>query len=374
MPLSGNKGEWSEIYAFLRLLAEGLLYEGDEKGNLEKDFFYPIVRIMRQERRAQMIYGIEKGDVVVCNDAGEELLRLPMSLFSEKASDLFEQIKSKRGTFALASIEEFLSTIHCFSIKALSTSKADIHIVVHDPRTLINPILNFSIKSQLGGDATLLNASQSTNFIFSVKGGVFSAQDIAEINAIEGRTKVIERYKAIRMRGGHLVYTRPDSTILLSNLRMLDGDLPLLVALLLLEQLESTSSSLPILIEKIADRNVLNLAEDNELQTSYTYKVKHLLTSIALGMMPATKWRGIFDANGGYLVVKKNGEIVCYNFYNRNKFEDYLFQNAYLERASTTRNQYAKLYHDENGALSFKLNLQIRLKLGNKTPLPCDDL
>ena len=31
--LKGNKGEWSEIYVFLKLLADGKLYSADE--NLE---------------------------------------------------------------------------------------------------------------------------------------------------------------------------------------------------------------------------------------------------------------------------------------------------------------------------------------------------
>jgi len=28
-----------------------------------------------------------------------------------------------------------------------------------------------------------------------------------------------------------------------------------------------------------------------------------------LGMMPASAWSGIYDANGGYLVVKKDGTL-----------------------------------------------------------------
>jgi HpaII restriction endonuclease. len=30
MKLRGNKGEWSEIYTFLKLLADGKLYAADE--------------------------------------------------------------------------------------------------------------------------------------------------------------------------------------------------------------------------------------------------------------------------------------------------------------------------------------------------------
>ncbi|RJU30039.1 HpaII family restriction endonuclease [Bacteroides sp. CF01-10NS] len=64
----------------------------------------------------------------------------------------------------------------------------------------------------------------------------------------------------------------------------------------------------------------------------------------------------------GYLVVKKDGEILCYHFYDRNRFEDYLFSNAYLERSSTSRHEYASIIKENDGTLSFKLNFQVRLK------------
>ena len=86
------------------------------------------------------------------------------------------------------------------------------------------------------------------------------------------------------------------------------------------------------------------------------------MTTGAVGMRSATAWIGKFDANGGYLVVKKDGEILCYHFYDRNRFEDYLFSNAYLERSSPSRHEYASIIKENDGTLSFKLNFQVRLK------------
>lgn len=57
-----------------------------------------------------------------------------------------------------------------------------------------------------------------------------------------------------------------------------------------------------------------------------------------------------------------DGEILCYLFYDRNHFEDFLFMNAYIERAKARRHDYASLYRDTDGNVNFKLNLQIRLK------------
>lgn len=142
---------------------------------------------------------------------------------------------------------------------------------------------------------------------------------------------------------------------------MLDGDLPVIIAHLLLEQLNSGISALKELAELITEVNPLGY-DTEQASPFYAYKIKHLLTSAALGMMPATAWSGKFDANGGYLVVKKDGDILCYHFYDRNRFEDYLFSNAYLERSSTSRHEYASIIKEDDGTLSFKLNFQVRLK------------
>ena len=146
-----------------------------------------------------------------------------------------------------------------------------------------------------------------------------------------------------------------------NNLTLLDRDLSSIIANLLLEQLESGVSSLNELVAILNRKNPLgyNLSSSTPF---YEYKIKHFLTSAALGMTPGAVWNGKFDANGGYLVVKSDGDILCYHFYDRNRFEDFLFFNAYLERASMNRHQYASVIREADSSLSFKLNLQIRLK------------
>jgi type II restriction enzyme len=76
-------------------------------------------------------------------------------------------------------------------------------------------------------------------------------------------------------------------------------------------------------------------------------------------MMPSKIWTGELDATGGYLIVKEDGEILCYHIYNRNEFEDYLLNNTKLETASSNRHDFGKVYKEDSQQL-FKLNLQIR--------------
>lgn len=47
MALSGNKGEWSEIYALFRLLGEGKVHAGDADMN-KLDLYYPILNVIRE--------------------------------------------------------------------------------------------------------------------------------------------------------------------------------------------------------------------------------------------------------------------------------------------------------------------------------------
>ncbi len=76
-------------------------------------------------------------------------------------------------------------------------------------------------------------------------------------------------------------------------------------------------------------------------------------------MMPSKVCTGQYDATGGYLIVKGNGDVLCYHFFNRNQFEDYLLNNTKLDTASSSRHGFGKIYKESN-QLYFKLNSHIR--------------
>lgn len=362
--ISGNVGEWSEIYTLLKLLGEGKVYAGDQNLEKIKNLFYPIIEIIRQEKEGVYNYKTCEADIVIVTADGTELLRLPASKFLSEAETLLNAIHEKPAgarSFPIARTQAFMDRIYCSSLKASSSDKTDIRIVLHDQRTKINNTMGFSIKSQLGGDSTLLNASGATNFSYRIEGYDFSNEEIEAINAIDTRTKIIDRINAIRAKGADLVYDHVDNETFRKNLAMLDGDLAATFAQLLVEQFNTGARMFDELAKALSETNPLGFDKE-DAEAMYIYKLKHLLTSAALGMMPSKKWSGKFDANGGYLVVKKDGEILCYHFYDRNRFEDFLFKNAYLERGKTRRHGYASLYRADDGKIYFKLNLQIRLK------------
>ena len=53
--MSGNKGEWSELYAFLKLLNQGRVYAADENVKKIEDVYYPILKIIREEHLGEKI-------------------------------------------------------------------------------------------------------------------------------------------------------------------------------------------------------------------------------------------------------------------------------------------------------------------------------
>ena len=65
------------------------------------------------------------------------------------------------------------------------------------------------------------------------------------------------------------------------------------------------------------------------------------------------------DKGTYYIIVREDGEILCYHLFNRNEFETYLINNTKFETASTSRHEFGSIYKD-NGKYYIKLNLQVR--------------
>ncbi len=358
MALSGNKGEWSEIYVLFRLLGEGKIHAGDS--NLNKlDLYYPILNVIREESKRYEYKPNKQQKIVVIDENGNEYTRISMDKFMEESRTLLEAIRgnSKRA-FEIPSTETFMGEIGCTKLKAPSKDKADIHIVIHDLRTNMTPELGFSIKSQLGSASTLLNAGETTNIRYLVT-DCMTDKELNEINAIEDH---LPRMKAINDKGYKLKYSDIEHPTFKNNLLFLDTCMPEFIATCLIcGSMPNASSTIKEAVEMVAQQNPLGFT-GKDVVAFYEHKMKVLLLDSALGMTPGKEWKGRYDANGGYLVVKKDGDIVCYHFYNRNDVEDYLYNNTRFERASRSRYHFGSLYRGEDGKVYIKLNLQIRFR------------
>ncbi len=369
MAITGNIGEWSEIYTLLKALGNKKLFSGNEDIEKIEDLFYPIIKVLRTEANGNFEYIIDK-NLVLINADGKKLLSLPVIEFSQKATETLQAIKEhiqknkekkKRkekpdSTFSIPEIEKFMNEIHCSSLKASSNAKTDITIVIHDHRTNSTPELGFSIKSQLGGASTLFNAGKTTNIRFKVNN--ITDTEVALINNISTIKKVVDRVNKIEELGGVLSFDKLSNSILTNNLVLIDSLLPNIVAEMVYKYFSTKNSKVSDIVEAIEIENPLGFDKTNA-HLFYTYKVKKLLTDAALGMVPSKVWTGQYDATGGYLLVKDDGELLCYHLYNRNEFEQYLFANTKLDTASCSRYGFGSIYK-EDGQTYFNLNLQIR--------------
>lgn len=356
--LKGNKGEWSELYAFIRLLSTGTLYAADENVCRRNDFYFSILNIFRNE--FPEIYSKYKIDShlstieIYVND--KKIDSLSMSKLRCQADSLLDEIQQGSArAFAIPEADLIMEELHCCKIKAPSQDKADIVMELHDPKVGYNHKCGFSIKSDIGHPPTLLNASKATNFIYEVDG--ISDKDAEEINKISCREKIIERIRAIT-KYGKMTFVRADSSIFEENLRFIDSMMPDIIGELVLYSYQQNEKNLLKISNYLEKANPLH---GRFPQGFYLYKIKELLCAVALGMVPNHTWNGKDEANGGYIIVKVDGEVLAYHIYNRDAFKEYLLKNTVLERASTNRHNFAEIY-TVNGKKYINLNLQIRFQ------------
>lgn len=355
--LTGNKGEWSEIYTLLKIISDKNLFSGDSDLKKIESLIFPIIKILRDESNGTYEYAYES-DLVIIKGTDEEF-RIPITEFQKKAAILLSKLKeTTSATFSIPEIETFIKSFNCISIKAKSSIKSDIRIVIHDQRTGTTPELGFSIKSQLGSASTLLNAGKTTNFIFEITNSLLTESQIQEINGIESKSKIKDRITKIKEFKGTLDFKQTENSIFGNNLTLIDSLLPQILGEIIYLFFTSQHSKTVDLVNEISKINPLNFNFETG-HPFYSYKIKRFLTDIALGMMPSKVWTGKLDATGGYLVVKEDGEILCYHIYNRNEFEEYLLNNTKFETASSTRHDFGSVY-ELNNKQYIKLNLQIR--------------
>ncbi len=357
--MRANKGEWSELYVLLRLLAYGKLYSADENTEKIEDAFFPILKVLRNEESSRFYeYRTKDEKNIELYINSDRIASIERSVLSTYADLLLDGIRKggKTGAFEIEKSEDIMKCLHTDKIKAPSSDKTDIQMEIHDNRTGYSSVVGYSIKSDLGMPPTLLNASKATNFTYEVIGDI-SDQDIARINAIDTDKKIIDRIKEID-KIGKLKFRSIKNPVFDGNVMLIDSLMDEILGNLVMMSFQSGNLKCSDLVTKLEEVDPLGYGRSG----IYRYKFKKFLCAIALGMLPSKEWDGRDEANGGYIIVKTNGDVVAYHLYNRDAFETYLLNNTSFERASTNRYGYAELYRDENGKPCIDLNLQIRFK------------
>ena len=381
--LSGNVGEWSEIYVFFRLLAEGKMDVADDRLIPIPNEFYRILEILRKEASSENNYLRADDNIIIKikNDITGEIDEFTMSIskFATNADSLLDGMKKQSGkrTASYPHIQSFMEEIGIHSIKDIG-HKRDITIAIEDFHTGSPQIMGFSIKSFVGKQSTLFNPAPGTNFIYKVIFPDNVKVDCDEFNkeTYNGKPgKISYRLKKIKELGGEIIFDSVQSQCLWQNLRTIDTGLPVILANALLIKYLYNLSKWEDIVKKLNELNPMDFRVSADSPV-YEYKIKRFLQDAAMGMTPESEWDGFYDANGGQIIVKKNGDIVCYHIYELNRYLKYLFDSTKLEQPATSEDennpghvepnpskhyQFGWLYQ-ENGEYFIKINLQVRFK------------
>jgi len=237
-------------------------------------------------------------------------------------------------------------------------------VIFYDSNIAPTPQLGFRIESKIGSPPTMFIAGNTTNFVYSVEGVNLSDSDVELINSIknkQGKTDVRGRVSELYSRGASLVFNHNESSCFENNLCLIDSQLPVILGEMLLKHYRSLGSNILDVLGVINRENILGFDVEAG-HPYYEYKVKKFLTDVALGMVPSKVWNGHNDANGGYIIIRQDGEVVCYHLYDRNLFENYLIANTKFDTPSTKRYEFGEVFKGEDGSLYFKLCMQIRFK------------
>ncbi len=358
MAFQATKREWSELYAFFRLLSDGQVYAGTPQVKKDETNRLPVAMIQREEHDGTRQYIIEGDQIRVKSENGEKLF--PREDFQTVAELILQAIKNSREDDVTSpdGVEEFLDEVAIFDLEAKTDDRTDFSVAFYSADA---PLTGLVVRSRMSPMFPLLDGGRSANFKFEQTGIKFANPTVNKINAEGEEDDVLGRMMMIERLGGVLKYNDVADKVFRSNLSMIDlhagrlfGEM---VRLMWLDGITKVSE----LTEEIKKLNPLKIKD--ELITKhcfYEYKVKELLLALMNGMRPAKLYNGTDSAIAGMLFITADGEVLCYQRAFRQTLADFLYFNTRLTKGSTEKDKYGYLER-ENGVYYFKLNLKIEL-------------
>ena len=368
-----NAGEWSEAYLLLRLVGDGRIYAGNENLERSDDVYMDIKSVLK--RNVDNVLECNRKDCVaecwLLYDDGRksEHIIVPVSRFSEMADILLQQIKNrpKKGSFSAPEPYEFLKSIGNESIKAGKPKKGSPYEDYFKGKTDIvlrvvyqreNSTLGFSVKSALGSSPTLFNTASASAFEFCLEN--CTKEDFVNLNNLlsaSGHPDVMKRVEYIRNHNikANFTHTRiclPSKKNKFTekgphfewNITLLDTIMPKVLAEAILIRYGYYGTNCIKCTDIISDLCRLNPLRVRNPKIFYRTKLEDFVYASFGQMTASEEWDGRHIINGGYIEIKKNGEILYYRANSDDKFKNYLITKTYFESPSTNLND-KKYYH-----------------------------
>lgn len=343
MELKGNKGEWSEIYIFFKLLSDGKIYAADKDMKKLRDKFLSIIRIIREEIKGkEYSYYSGKEIKIVLNE--NEIATVDCSKISSYKNKIWDMIiSSTETTFTNKNITDFLESMYISKLKSPAEKTnsyfggtQDIVLETQDYRSGINQIMGFSCKSDINAGSTLFNASgDNTNFEFRIDGSMSDnlAQQFNSLFDKSGHTSVYERMRFLHKNNLDLIFVNPVGKFARENLITCCGiEMPQVIGGMLkyyFYECNGEKTSVKECLRYLSSKDFASYGfEDNN--DTYKLRIENLLYSMFTGLKLGKKWSGRSEVNGGYIVVKKDGDVVAYHSCIADEFKEFLLEKLTL--------------------------------------------
>jgi hypothetical protein len=321
-----NRGEWGEIYALAKILADGHLRI---RSHVSATSFkqVPIIQIQRSGGNAVERYLIEGSHVRIAHGRKSFVSRAALKQKLKQFRDsIVKGGVAKEGAFELAVGEQIMQDLRFKNSKNRGKQKSDLHIEVDDPFVGPTGLEGYTVKSFFGAPPTLLNASGATRIVYAIQ-ATLSDEYVYQLNTEKKST--LERFRELAQGGICLRFERMSPTFE-KNLIMIDSRMPEVVAELVkiyYSRRDRSGAEVASLVSVLGTRNPLKVPNPERW---YRYKMQELLEASSYGMIPDTLWDGRRTAAGGLIVVEKSGDVWCTPHRTRDQNREFLYSKTTL--------------------------------------------
>ena len=300
--------------------------------------------------------------VMISSLNGKVLLCTSANLFLEEASALIKMPSNSEDMISVTNA--FIENLFRNNVKDTSKFKSFVKMFWMD-----------LCDNHIGSSTALLNASgDNTNFIFEVTGDM-DDEKMEHFNNIFKETQrkgetcydiaTADRMQYLHHIGCDIQFLGTAKNDARANLVKCGGmEMPSIVGGMLkkyyFENL-SSPTSVEDCIAYLAENDIAGYGFD-DLKNTYRGKIAHFLLCIFTGMRLGSPWNGRQEVNGGYIVVKNNGDVVAFHSTIADEFKDFLVAKMRMESPSHSRHKDMVIYK-ESDRYFLKLALQLRFTL-----------
>lgn len=327
--------------------------------------------------------------------SGDHLIRISREDCKKYASGLCDAIRSShssKGTIDIdRSYSDYLRSIGRNVLKASSKDTPDIWLDMPDARNTSNKPLGFSIKSRLSCHLpTIFNSSGASNIIYEITGDV-TEEKISELmlmvkthgslNEDDEKKEFIypdyplriKHFKdmglELRFHNARTVKNEVDGSIYITdetpfekNLRMIDYCMPQILADMTAEAYFNGIMNMKDLVLVLNWKDRFG-AEPSANYPFYKKKVQDMLVAMTTSMTAGKVWDGTEGTNGGLIIVKEDGDIVCYHIFDRNDFREFLLNNMKFEYPDNSRYYSTGIVKVDD---KYYMSLNVQIRMGQK--------